>query len=66
MDYSLPVSSVGGISQQEYWSRWPFSSPGDVPHPGIEFAPPALAGGFFTTEPPEETLETWYYGLRQS
>ena len=30
-------------------------SPGDVPDPGIETvspASPALAGGFFTTEPP--------------
>ena len=25
---------------------------GDLPHPGIKPASPALAGGFFTTEPP--------------
>ena len=30
----------------------PFPSPGDLPEPGIEPASPALAGGFFTTEPP--------------
>ena len=24
----------------------------DLPDPGIEFKSPALAGGFFTTEPP--------------
>ena len=33
----------------------PFLSPGDLPNPGIEPAapaPPALAGGFFTTGPP--------------
>ena len=29
-----------------------FLSPGDLPDPGIEPATPALAGGFFTTEPP--------------
>ena len=30
----------------------PFSSLGDLPDPGIEAMSPALAGGFFTTEPP--------------
>ena len=41
-----------GFSKQEYWSRLPFPSPGDLPHPGIEPASPALAGRFFTAEPP--------------
>ena len=41
-----------GFSRQEYWSRQLFSSPGDLPNPGIEPPAPALAGGFFTTEPP--------------
>ena len=40
-----------GFSQQEYWEGLPFSSPGDLPGPGIERASPAVAGGFFTTEP---------------
>ena len=43
-----------GFSRQEYWSRLSFPSPGDLPNPGIEAASPsspALAGGFFTTEP---------------
>ena len=35
--------------RQEYKSRLPFPSPGDLPDPGIEPASPALAGGFFTT-----------------
>ena len=52
MDYSPPGSSVHGISRQKYWSRLPFPSPGDLPNPGIEPMSPALAGGFFTTEPP--------------
>ena len=30
----------------------PFPSPGDLPDPGIEPAPPGLAGGFFTNETP--------------
>ena len=38
--------------RQEYWSGWPFSTPGDLPDPGIQHISPALAGGFFTTEPP--------------
>ena len=25
-----------GFSSQEYWSGWPFPSPGDLPDPGIE------------------------------
>ena len=33
----------------------PFTSPGDLPDPGIEPASPALAGGFFTTESPGQT-----------
>ena len=39
-------------SRQEYWSRLPFLSPGDLPDPGIEpISPvsPAVADGFFTT-----------------
>ena len=29
----------------------PFSTPGNLPYPGIEPASPELTGGFFTTEP---------------
>ena len=48
-----------GFSRQEYWSRLPFSKTGDLPDPGIEpVSPesPALAGRFFTTEPPGKPL----------
>ena len=41
-----------GFPRQEYWSGLPFPSPGDLPSPGIKFTSPALAGRFFTTEPP--------------
>ena len=41
-----------GFPRQEHWSELPFPSPGDLPHPGIEPASPALAGGFLTSEPP--------------
>ena len=45
-----PLSA--GLPRQDYWSGLPFPSPGDLPDPGIEPTSPALAGGFFTTEPP--------------
>ena len=38
--YQVPPSM--GFSKQEYWSRLPFSSPGDLPDPGIEPRSPAL------------------------
>ena len=40
------------FSRQEYWSGLPFPTPGDLPDLRIKPASPALAGGFFTTEPP--------------
>ena len=48
MDCSLPVSSALRFSRQEYWSALPFSSPVDLPDPGIELGSPELAGGFLT------------------
>ena len=44
-----------GFDRQEYWSKLRFPSLEDLPDPGIETASPvspALAGRFFTTEPP--------------
>ena len=40
MDCSLPVSSIHGISQQEYWSGLSFPPPGDLPNLGIKPASP--------------------------
>ena len=51
---SPAVSSVMGFPRQEYWSGLSCHPPGDLPNPGIEplsLMSPALAGGFFTTEP---------------
>ena len=45
-----------GFSRQEYWSGLPFPSPEDLPNPGIESTSPALADGFFTTEPPGKPI----------
>ena len=36
-----PPGSMTGFSRQEYWSGLPFTSPGDLPDPGIEPASPA-------------------------
>ena len=50
MDCSPPGSSVHRILQQEYWSGFPFPSPGDLPHSGVEPTPPvfhALQAGSF-------------------
>ena len=44
-----------GFFRQESWSGSPCPPPGDLPDPGIKptsSASPALAGGFFATEPP--------------
>ena len=41
-----------GLSRQEYWSGLPFSSPGDLPNPGIKpesLMSPTLAVRFFIT-----------------
>ena len=51
------VSLSMGFSRQEYWSGLPFPSPGDLPDPGIEPKSPALAGGFFTIEPPGKLVK---------
>ena len=40
--YQAPLPM--GSSRQEYWSRFPFPSPGDLPESGMEPASPALAG----------------------
>ena len=41
-----------GFSRQEYWSRLPFPSPGELPDPGIEPGSPALEADALTSEPP--------------
>ena len=39
-----------GFSRQEYWSGLPFSSPGDLPNPGIELGSPAPQADTLPTE----------------
>ena len=45
-----------GFYKQELWSELLFPSPGDLPNSGIKPMSPALAGGFFTTEPPGKPI----------
>ena len=58
IDYSPPDSSVHGLFQARILEWVAISSSGGLPIPGFEpaspvsSASPALAGGFFTTEPP--------------
>ena len=42
--YQAPLSMR--FPRKEYWSRLPFSIPGDLPDPGIEPRSHALAGEF--------------------
>ena len=39
-----------GFPRQEYWSRLPFPSPGDLPNPGIKPGSPALQADSLLTE----------------
>ena len=44
--------------RQDYWSGLPFPSLGDLPNTGIPPVSPALAGKFFTTEPPGKPVQS--------
>ena len=48
------------FSRQEYWSRLPFPSPGDLPDPQIEPRSIALQADSLPTELPGKSMETSY------
>ena len=48
-----------GFSRPEYWRRVPFSSPGDIPDPGIKPGSPALEADSLPTELPRKPLCPW-------
>ena len=52
--HQAPLSM--GFPKKEYWSGSPFPSPGHIPNPGSELTSSALAGRFFTTEPPGKCI----------
>ena len=58
MDCSPPGSSFHGISQAVNTGKGYLPSPGDLPDPGIEPTSPALADGFFTTEPHQASYQS--------
>ena len=53
--HQAPLSM--GFAKQEYWSGLPFPPSEDLPDPGLKPRSPALAGRFFTTEPPGKPQE---------
>ena len=52
--YQAPPSM--GFSRQECWSGLPFSSPGDLPNPGIKPGSPTLHSDALPSEPPQLRL----------
>ena len=45
------------FSMQEYWSRLPFPSPGDLPYPGIKFKSPAFQVDSLLSESSKKCLK---------
>ena len=56
IDCSLQVSLSMGFPRLEYWSGLPFSSPGDLPNPGIESESPTLQADALPSEPPGKSI----------
>ena len=52
--HQIPLSME--FSRQEYWSGLPFSSPGNLPNPGIEPVSPALQEDSLLFEPPGKPI----------
>ena len=46
------------FSRPEYWSGWPFPSPGDLPNPGIKPRFPTLQADSLPAEPPGKPKNT--------
>ena len=57
----VPLAPLSmGFSRQEYWSGFPWPSPGDLPNPGSEpmsLSSLSLAGKFFSTSTTGEALK---------
>ena len=52
--YQAPQSMK--FSKQEYWSGLPFSSPGDLPNPGIKPWSPTLQADALLSKPPGKPI----------
>ena len=55
--HQVPLSME--FYRQEYYSKLPFPTPGDLPDPGIKSTSHAVTHRFFTTEPPEKPGEEY-------
>ena len=58
--YPTKLLQPWGFSRQEYWSGWPFSSPGDPPNPGIKPASPAFQVDSLPSEPPGKCINGFW------
>ena len=47
-----------GFSRPQYWSGWPFPSPGDLPNPGIEPRSPTLQADSLPAELPGNPVQS--------
>ena len=54
--HQAPLSMV--FFKQEYWSGFPFPSPGDLPDPGIKPGPPALQADSLLSELPGKPIKS--------
>ena len=52
-----------GFSRQEYWSGLPFSSPGDLPDPGIEPRSPELQVDSLLSEPSRKPIKWLHFTI---
>ena len=61
--HQAPLSM--GFPQQESWSGLPFPPPEDLPDLKVKPRYPALAGGFFTIEPPGKPCYGFWEGTKK-
>ena len=68
MDYAHHAPLSMEFSRREPWSELPFSSPGDLPNPGIKFVSPALQADSLQIKPPgkpkDKQIFNYYKTLR--
>ena len=53
-----------GFSRQEYWSRLPFPSPGDLPDSGTEPRSPELQADSLPSDPPGKSIMVYYSDIK--
>ena len=53
------------FSRPEYWSKWPFLSPGNLPNPRNEPRSPTLQVDFLPAEPPGKPI-LWHLDIQFS